>query len=31
MDSIPVLLIDNDDMEHLPCPIVDVYLALSNC
>jgi hypothetical protein len=30
LTRLPVMVIDGDDMEHLPCPNVDVYPAVSN-
>jgi len=30
LTQLPVMVINGDDMEHLLCPNVDVYLAASN-
>jgi hypothetical protein len=30
LTRLPVMVIDGDDMEHFPCPNVDVYRAVSN-
>jgi hypothetical protein len=30
LTRLPVIVIDGDDMEHLPCPNMDVYPAVSN-
>jgi len=29
INDLPVIVIDGDDMEHLPWPDVEVYLAVS--